>query len=220
MTIEAVLFDLDGTLLDTAKDLGSAINHVLKINDKTPLSFEESRPFVSGGTPALINLGFGIKIGEPGYDELKNEFLDYYESNLCEYSSPFPGIMEALDLIEQKQLTWGIVTNKPGYLTAPLLSQLALSERSSVTISGDTYEKKKPDPYPLLEAAKIIDVNPQKTLYVGDDERDIIAAKAANMISVSVGWGYPGEKDPKSWDADFHIESSEGLAEFIKSKIG
>ena len=215
MNLEAVLFDLDGTLIDTAKDLGSAINHVLQAHDKKPIDFEQSRPFVSGGTPALIHLGFGIKTGEPEYESLKNEFL-----SLCKFSCPFPGIMGALDIIERTQLPWGIVTNKPGYLTAPLLTQLALSERSHVTISGDTYDKKKPDPYPLLEAAKIIDANPQKTLYIGDDERDIIAAKAANMISVSVGWGYPGEKDPKSWDADFHIESSEGLVEFIESKLG
>lgn len=217
MTIKAVLFDLDGTLLDTAKDLGSAINHVLEVNGKAPLSFETTRPFVSGGTPALINLGFGINIGEPGYDDLKNAFLDFYEANLCQYTTPFSGINEALAEIENKGLIWGIITNKPGYLTAPLLEQLNLDKRSKVTISGDTFELKKPDPFPLLQAAKLINVSPEQAIYVGDDERDIIAAKAAGMTSVSVGWGYPGKQNPESWNAEIHLERSEELLGLVQS---
>ena len=215
--IKAVLFDLDGTLLDTAKDLGNALNHVLQSNGKEGLDFAVSRPFVSGGTPALINLGFGIKSDQPEFEPLKQAFLSFYENNLCQFTQSFTGVDKALQAIETRSLKWGIVTNKPGYLTDPLLKAMELDSRSSVTISGDTYQLRKPDPYPLLQAAKIIDVSPEHIVYIGDDERDIVAAKAAGMISVSVGWGYPGGQDPKSWQADHHIEHSEQLADFVSS---
>ncbi|MCW8878091.1 MAG: HAD-IA family hydrolase [Kangiellaceae bacterium] len=215
--IKAVLFDLDGTLLDTAKDLGNALNHVLETNGKNALDFSISRPYVSGGTPALINLGFGIKSGEAKFEPLKEAFLAFYRDNLCQYTKPFAGINRALEEIETRKLKWGIVTNKPGYLTDPLLKELKFDSRSSVTISGDTFQQRKPDPYPLLQAAKVIETLPEHVVYVGDDERDIVAAKAAGMVSVSVGWGYPGGQDPKSWHADYHIEHSEQLLDFVIS---
>lgn len=215
--IKAVLFDLDGTLLDTAKDLSNALNHVLQSNGKETLDFSISRPFVSGGTPALIDLGFGIKSNQPEFEPLKQAFLTFYENNLCQFTQPFDGIDNALLAIESKQLKWGIVTNKPGYLTTPLLKTLGLDSRSNVTISGDTYQQRKPDPFPLLQAAKLIEVSPEHVVYIGDDERDIVAAKAAGMISVSVGWGYPGNQDPKSWHANYHLEHSEQLVDFVAS---
>ncbi len=217
MAIKAFLFDLDGTLVDTAKDLGAAINHVLKLHKKTPLPDEVTRPFVSGGTPALVKLAFGVDAQSEQFELLKSEFLNYYQQNLCIHSHLYHGVSEALAELDSNNIPWGIVTNKPEYLTTPLLKQLKLLQRSHITISGDTYSVKKPDPYPLLQAAKAIKVNPQNIAYFGDDKRDIVAAKAANMMSVSVGWGYSANQNPLDWNATTHLKNSDSLNGFIKS---
>ncbi|WP_196138266.1 HAD family hydrolase [Aliikangiella sp. G2MR2-5] len=219
MPYSAVLFDLDGTLVDTALDLGNALNYLLIKSGREPLADKSIRPFVSGGTPALIKLGFGYEMEDPEFPSLKQAFLDYYEQNLCRYSKPFNGILDALTFLETNEIQWGIVTNKPDYLTKPLLEVLNLSHRSAVTISGDTYDRKKPDPFPLLQACKIINVKPQHTFYIGDDHRDIVAAQAAEMLSVSVGWGYPGEKNPLDWQAKYHLNASSDLQPFLKSLL-
>ena len=216
---QAVFFDLDGTLVDTALDLGNAINQVLIEHGKSPLSQEVIRPHVSGGSPALIKLGFGITPEDEKFEKLKQSFLDYYSQALDTHSQLFAGIHHCLSMLEENKIPWGIVTNKPDFLTQPLLKKLALKTRACIVISGDTFEQKKPDPYPLIQACAQTDVAPEKSIYVGDDERDIIAAKAANMISISVGWGYPGNKDPLQWQADYHVAKSGELSAMINSLI-
>ncbi|TQV84516.1 phosphoglycolate phosphatase [Aliikangiella coralliicola] len=217
--IAAVFFDLDGTLVDTARDLGNAINRVLTEHGKAPLPQEIIRPYVSGGSPALIKLGFDITSEHNDFEQLKQSFLDYYAQALDSHSHLFPGIQNCLTELEKHNIPWGIVTNKPDFLTQPLLAKLELKTRASVIISGDTFQQKKPDPYPLIQACLRAEVPPEKSIYVGDDERDIIAANAANMISMSVGWGYPGDKDPQQWRSDYYVAKSEELISMLKTFI-
>ena len=202
-TLRTVLFDLDGTLADTAPDLAYALNCVLQQQGRDALPFEQIRPVVSHGGAALISLGFGIGPGHNGYDELPEELLRIYQENLTRHTGLYPGMAELLDTLEQRGMNGGVVTNKPAWLTDPLMDQLGLRTRAACIISGDTTANRKPHPEPLLFACRQSGSVPQQCLYVGDAERDIEAGRRAGMHTAVALFGYLDEQDtPQHWGAD------------------
>ena len=199
----AVLFDLDGTLLDTAPDFHLALNALLAEEQRAPLAPEVIRPHVSHGSPAMLRLAFGIEADHPTFDARRARFLAHYEAVLARATVPFPGVIELLDELERRGLRWGIVTNKPGWLTAPLLAAVGLAARTGCAISGDTTARAKPHPEPLLAGAAALDLAPSRCLYVGDAARDVEAARAAGMPVLVALYGYLAVDDrPQDWGGD------------------
>lgn len=216
MNIKSVLFDLDGTLVDTAPDMAAALNHVLSVENMGPLPLDIIRPHVSRGGLALVQLAFGNSRSEEAIESLRLRFLDYYRENIAHHSKLFEGFESVLQSFKSNGIPWGIVTNKPGWLTDPLMLELGLNQQSSITISGDTTAEKKPHPLPLITAAKAIDINCEDIMYVGDDPRDIIAGNAANMTTVIAKYGYITDNSNfQSWQADRMIESPEQILEIM-----
>lgn len=212
-TRTAVLFDLDGTLADTAPDLAAALNAMLLADGRTGLPFDEVRPWVSWGALRLIQLGYGDQLGPARIAELRGRFLACYEAGLCRDSRLFPGIPEALAALESAGVPWGIVTNKPGWLTEPLLAALGLGDRAGTVISGDTLPFSKPHPMPLLHAARELGIPPARCVYVGDNVRDVEAGRAAGMFTIAAAWGYiPAGDDPAGWQADRLMHTPAALA--------
>jgi len=202
----AVLFDLDGTLADTAPDLAYALNETLKLNGKQPLAFEKIRPVVSHGGIALIKLGFGFGPEADNYETVRKQLLDIYLENIARETVLFPGTAELLDALEKNNLPWGVITNKPGWLTNPLMDALKLSQRAACIVSGDTTSKNKPHPEPMYYACEQANLVPEDCIYVGDAERDIAAGRAAGMKTVAALFGYLLEDDdPDNWQADHFI---------------
>lgn len=203
---KAVLFDLDGTLLDTSDDLGAALNHVLKEHGLPTLSKNEYSPAISDGVKALLEVGFKEKLKNYDLATLRQQVLDYYESNIAIHSHCFTGIDNLLQHLHQNGVAVGIVTNKPEFLTFPLLKHIDTLKNIKVVVCGDTLEVAKPHPDPLLLAAEKLGVPASKTFYVGDAERDIAAAKAANMRSIAALWGFiPSLEEAQSWQADLNL---------------
>lgn len=201
--VRAVLFDLDGTLADTASDMADALNRLLAIHDKDALAYDIVRKHASKGSVAMINLGFGESLEEKKVQQLRDEFLQIYAEMLCNKTKLFADVPALLDFLDETNIPWGIVTNKPGWLTEPLTQQLNIAFRAICTISGDSLSKKKPSPNQLLHAANIIGVNSTECMYMGDDLRDVQAGKAAKMKTAVAAYGYIQEpQDPYSWDAD------------------
>jgi phosphoglycolate phosphatase len=205
--IKAVLFDLDGTLADTAPDLTYALNRVRGLRGLPPLPLAATRPVASQGARGLIGAGFSIHPGDPGYDALRDEFLAVYAENLCRETRLFTGIPELLDRLEARALPWGVVTNKAERFTLPLLDLLKVRGRSACVIGGDTTGKIKPHPEPLLAASRAIGLAPQSCIYLGDDRRDVEAGQAAGMKTAIAKWGYLNGQDPENWNADHMIEA-------------
>jgi 2-phosphoglycolate phosphatase len=200
---QAVLFDLDGTLADTAGDLGGALNHLRVQRGLAPLALDLLRPHASAGARGLIAVGLDIHPGHAEYETLRLGFLDAYERCLADTTVLFDGVAELLDELEARGLEWGVVTNKPHRFTIPVMKGLGLDERAGVIISGDSTAHAKPHPLPLLTACEQIGASPQRTLYVGDDLRDIQAAQAALMPSAAAAWGYLGTAhEVAQWGAD------------------
>ncbi len=203
MTIRAVLFDLDGTLADTAPDLAAALNRLLAEHGRRPVSLERARPVTSSGARGMLQVGFGIDPQDSEYDRLKARFLDLYAERICAETRLFDGIAELLAALEGRGLAWGVVTNKPERFTVSLLEALELRARAACVVGGDTTERAKPHPEPLLHAAQALGVEAARCLYVGDDLRDVQAARAAGMQVVAAAYGYLGEGgDPRAWGAD------------------
>jgi phosphoglycolate phosphatase len=199
----SVLFDLDGTLVDTAPDMAFALNQLLAQQDKAPLPYDVIRPQVSNGARGLLGLGFGIDVPHPDYENLRRRFLELYQEDLCVHSRLFEGMEEVLQTLERCGVSWGIVTNKPGWLTTPLVKALGIHERAACVVSGDTCKEAKPDPMPLLHAANIVGMKAANCLYVGDAIRDVQAARAAGMPVVAAQYGYlEAGSDPTQWGAD------------------
>jgi phosphoglycolate phosphatase len=192
--LRVVLFDLDGTLLDTAQDFHESLNQLRAEEQLAPLSFETVRAQVSHGGHALVRLSFGTLDSET-HETMRMRLLNIYRQRLAKYTRLFEGGDEMLDALEQRGLAWGIVTNKPGWLTDPLLVEVKLHARVRAVVSGDTLSERKPHPMPLLHAAKTIGVDPGECVFVGDAERDAQAAKAAGMYSLIAGFGYIGDGD-------------------------
>ncbi|HHH43273.1 MAG TPA: phosphoglycolate phosphatase [Gammaproteobacteria bacterium] len=215
--IQTVLFDLDGTLLDTAPDLANALNAVLEQNGQPALPFERIRPVVSHGGRALIELGFGLEPSHPDFEPLRIQLLDHYLAHIADQTRLFPGMDEVLDHIEQSGRKWGVVTNKPGWLTNPLLDALDLRRRAAGIVSGDTLEERKPHPAPLLHACELVGTPPGDCLYVGDAERDIEAGHQAGMATLVALFGYLMEQDrPETWGATALIHSPQELLAWIQ----
>lgn len=206
---EAFIFDLDGTLLDTADDLGAALNSVLKVHLMPLVSEEIYRPAASNGAVALLEAGFGqIWHSRPDQAELRQQLLDAYSANIATHSRCFTGVAQLLLALEQQKIKWGIMTNKPEFLTKPLVAQIPELKDTQALVSGDTLNIAKPSPLPLLHTAELLGVEPKRCLYIGDAQRDIEAAKAANMYSATALWGYvPSEAEALSWNADFNWQS-------------
>lgn len=204
--IGAVLFDLDGTLLDTAPDMAGALNALRIEEGLEPLPFMRLRPHVSHGAARLVRVGFDVDEGDR-FERLRRRFLDIYRGALAVGTTPFPGIERVLAILEANSLPWGVVTNKPGWLTDPLLARLGLLQRAGVVVSGDTLAQRKPHPQPLLHAAGQLGVAPGRVAYVGDAERDIQAARAAGMPAIVAGFGYlDAADDPAAWQPDAMID--------------
>jgi len=205
--IRTILFDLDGTLLDTAPDLAAALNSVLEENRQPTLPFESIRPVVSHGGIALIKLGFGLQQDDPNFEPLRQRLLTVYRENISRHTTLFPGMETVLQTIEQRGLNWGIVTNKPGWLTDPLLKDLQLYDRAACVVSGDTLQERKPHPAPLLHACRLANSSPEQCLYVGDAQRDIEAGENAGMYTIVALFGYFTEDDqPQDWGATHIID--------------
>ena len=209
---EAVFFDLDGTLADTAPDLGGALNALRHEQGLAALEMAILRPHVSAGTRGMLGVGFGLKPADSGYASLAERFLQLYEQRLCVGTELFAGMAALLEELEALGVAWGIVTNKPQRFTLPLVAALGLATRSAATVSGDSAAQPKPAPDILLLAAQIVAVPPANAVYVGDDLRDIQAAKAAGMHAVAAAWGYLGDgPDITSWNADFIADHPEEI---------
>ena len=214
--IRTVLFDLDGTLLDTAPDLAAALNTVLEENRQPTLPFESIRPVVSHGGIALIKLGFGLQQDDPNFEPLRQRLLTVYRENISRHTILFPGMETVLQTIEQRGLNWGIVTNKPGWLTDPLLKNLQLYDRAACVVSGDTLQERKPHPAPLLHACKLANSSPEQCLYVGDAQRDIEAGENAGMYTMVALFGYfTAEDQPHRWGASYSIDEPAGLLAWL-----
>jgi len=213
--LRGVLLDLDGTLLDTAPDMAHALNQLRVAEGMERLPFERIRPLVSHGAPRMIRYAFGEP--EPDrYEALRLRFLDLYRGAIAVHTRPFAGFEDVLDTIEQAGMRWGIVTNKPGWLTLPLLEQLGLAARSGCIVSGDTLAERKPHPLPLLHAAGLLGLAPGECVYVGDAERDVQAARNAGMIPLVAGFGYLDEgEDPAAWQPDAVLDQPAGLLDWL-----
>lgn len=208
------MFDLDGTLVDTAPDMGAALNNLLIEENLEPLPLATIRPLVSQGGLVLTRLGFADKVQEAEIEPLRLRYLQHYHAIVADESKLFEGYDEILDELEARSILWGIVTNKPEWLAHPLLEQLDLASRSGVVIGGDTLEQRKPHPLPLQVAAERLGVNCNKCIYVGDDERDIVAGKAADMKTLVATYGYIEDAASiGAWQADGAIDHPRDLLE-------
>jgi 2-phosphoglycolate phosphatase len=199
---QAVLFDLDGTLADTAPDLAAALNRLRADQGLQPLALERVRPFASAGARGLVHVGFGIKPGDGEYASLREAFLEYYAERTCVETRLFPGIEELLEEFARRSIAWGVVTNKATRFTERILSALGLAP--ACVVCGDTTPHLKPHAAPMLYAAEQLALPAKDCLYLGDDLRDIQAARAAGMRAVAVEWGYhhPEQGGPATWQAD------------------
>ena len=206
-----VLFDLDGTLLDSAPDMAATVNRMRAARGRPPMALEALRPHVSKGSRAMSAAAFPELGGEvPG--EMIREFLDVYEEELGRHGEPFAGVAELLAAIEAAGSRWGIVTNKPEYLARQVLPKLGWDSRSAILVGGDSLPERKPHPLPLLHAAQAVGVGIADCAYVGDDERDIAAARAAGMHAIVALWGYRlPDDDPLAWGADAQAASARDL---------
>lgn len=218
--IKTVLFDLDGTLADTAPDLADALNHALHINDKPSLEFEKIRPVVSHGGIALVKLGFNIEQHHPEFETFRQQLLDYYLKNIANKTKLFSGMDELITQIEQNNMNWGVVTNKPSWLTDPLMQALELDSRAACIVSGDTLNERKPHPAPLLHACNMAGSEARECVYVGDARRDIEAGNKAGMQTIVALFGYINHDDkPEDWGADYMAESPAEIASLLKMNI-
>jgi phosphoglycolate phosphatase len=211
----AVLFDLDGTLADTAPDLAAAVNWMRTERGLPPTPYAVLRPTASAGARGMIGAAFGLAPGDEGYEALREEWFERYESAMAVHSTLFDGIPDLLDGITAAGMAWGIVTNKHARFTDPLVPQIGLAHAGCV-ISGDTTPHAKPHPAPLLEAARRLDIDPAQCWYVGDDLRDIEAGRAAGMVTVACNWGYCGSIDPATWGADYLLDTPQQLLQLLQ----
>ena len=201
--LRAVLFDLDGTLIDSAPDLAGAGNDMRLARGLPALPYERFRPMVGSGARGMVGAAFGVGPEEAGFQALRDEFLSRYELRMTQDTRVFADMLPVLKALEARACLWGIVTNKAMRFTEPLVRALGLQGRAAVVIAGDTTAHAKPHPAPLFEAARRMGIEPGQCAYVGDDLRDVLAGRAAGMTTVAVRWGYLGVGDPiEAWGAD------------------
>lgn len=215
--INGVLFDLDGTLLDTAADLAATLNHVLISQQAKPLPVTEIRPIISSGVAGLLNLGLQINIKDPIFPSLRKQFLEYYAQHICVHTHLFPGVETLINYLQEKKWSWGIVTNKSAILTEHLIKNFPLLGKAKCIIAGDTLKYSKPHPQPLLHACQCIDCLPENCIYVGDAKRDIEAANAAGMYSLIARYGYiNANEDITTWNASTSIAAPLDIINYLK----
>ncbi len=211
-----IFFGLDGTLADTAPDLVAATNKLLVARNLAPKPYEFLRPYASAGARGLLEGAFGISPDHEDFVALRDEFFSNYEKALLVDSKLFDGIEHLLDQMDAAKVPWGIITNKSERFTNPLTDLMGLRQRAISTVSGDTTPHSKPHPEPILHAARSTNIDPTKSIYVGDDIRDVIAGKAAGMRTVAAAYGYCGCKEPpEAWGADYIINHPSDLLEII-----
>lgn len=214
--VEAVLFDLDGTLIDSAPDLAGAVEAMRLKRGLPPLPLTQYRPMAGAGARGMLGVGFGIAPDHPDFLALREEFFLAYEHRLTRNTVVFPGVASMIAALVQRRMPWGVVTNKSKRFTQPLTQALPLFSSAKTIISGDTTAFSKPHPQPLLEAAQQLGVAPGRCVYVGDDERDIVAGLAAGMKTVAVTYGYLGQRaDTREWGADVTINSADQLLHLL-----
>lgn len=214
--VQAVLFDLDGTLIDSAPDLGAAADLMRTTRGLPPIELSAYRPMAGAGARGMLGIAFGMTPDHPEFNTLREEFFTNYEQRLTQATLVFPGVAEMLGDLVQRGTPWGVVTNKSKRFTTPLTAAMPLFATAGTIISGDSTAHSKPHPLPLLEAARRLNVSPERCVYVGDDERDIVAGLAAGMATVAVTYGYLGQKsDTSQWGAHATINSAQELLQLI-----
>lgn len=214
---DAVLFDLDGTLIDSAPDLGAAADKMRTDRGLESLPLALYRPMAGAGARGMIAVAFGLTPEDAGFGEFREEFFSNYESRMTENTSVFEGVVDLIARIDQMGLKWGVVTNKSARFTIPLTKAMPLFNTAKTIISGDTTPHAKPHPAPLLEAARQLDLAPGRCIYVGDDERDIVAGRAAGMPTVAAAYGYLGKTaDTEGWKADATITAPGALLNLLR----
>ena len=215
---QAILFDLDGTLADTAPDLAQAINLLRTNAGLAPTAYELLRPVASAGARGMIKVAFDLAPEDDDYEAKRVAFLDNYAANLMVHSSLFQGVPAMLDGLTELGLRWGIVTNKAARFTMPLVEQIGLQGAGCV-VCGDTMAHAKPHPAPLFEAARRLGLAPQQCWYVGDDLRDIEAGRAAGMVTIACTWGYCGALAPQGWNAHYLLDSPQALLDVVRAVV-
>ena len=214
--ISTVLFDLDGTLIDTAPDMAAALDVLCDEEQQTRLPFSEVRPVVSNGSIALVTLAFGDRLDKLTLDRLKSRYLEIYQNDLSVHSQLFDEMDNLLTQLEQKNIKWGVVTNKPGWLTEPLMESLNLHQRAACIVSSDSTENRKPHPEPMFYACELANSKPEECVYVGDARRDIEAGHNAGMRTIVAEYGYIGDwENTNDWQADFSIQSPSQLLNYL-----
>ncbi|RZS47529.1 phosphoglycolate phosphatase [Sphaerotilus mobilis] len=212
----AVLFDLDGTLVDSAPDLGEAANELRQRHGQDPLPLSDFRPMTGTGARGMVDVALGIGVDDPRFPSLRDEYLALYEARMTRLTRVFDAMAPVLDALDAAGLPWGIVTNKYTRFAEPVVRAAGIATRSCVLVCGDTTAHAKPHPEPLLEAARRIGVAPRACVYVGDDHRDVIAGRAAGMATLAAAWGYLGIGEPiDQWGADAVIDHPNGLLNFL-----
>ena len=218
MRPRALLFDLDGTLADTAPDLAAAVNRLRADRGMQPTPYDVLRPTASAGARGMIGAAFGLTPADDGYEALRLAWFDNYQEAIAVHTTLFGGVHELLDGLTESGLKWGIVTNKPARFTDPLVPQIGLGHAGCV-VSGDTTGHAKPHPAPLLEGAARLGTAPHACWYVGDDLRDIEAGRAAGMVTVACAWGYCGAIEPSNWGADYLLDTPADLLELVRAVL-
>lgn len=214
--IDAVLFDLDGTLLDTAPDLAATLNALLRTQHLPPLPLSSIRPLVSAGVAGLLKLGFDINETTPTFPYLRQAFIKYYSQHSTELTQLFPDVDKVINYLEINHIKWGIVTNKLMALTTPLINHFPLLKKAQCIVAGDTLAYSKPHPKPLLYACDSMQCMPKNCVYLGDAKKDIAAANAAGMYSLVALYGYiPLEEQVKSWNASAMIHTPLALIDWL-----
>ena len=214
--IRAVLFDLDGTLIDSAHDLAGVGNDMRVARGLAPLPFEQFRPMVGAGARGMVGIALQVTPGDDGFSALRDEFLLRYEQRMTRETRVFDAIRPVLQVLQSHGIPWGIVTNKIQRFTDPLVRALGLHAHAATVVSGDTTPHAKPHPAPLLEAARQLRLEPAQCMYVGDDLRDVQAGHAAGMCTVAAAWGYLGLGEPiEAWGAHHVIETPTQLLNLL-----
>lgn len=212
----AVLFDLDGTLLDSAPDLGAAADKMRVDRGLPSLALERYRPMAGAGARGMLGVAFGIEPSAPEFDALREEFFRNYETRMLLHTRAFTGVDDLIAALRDRGLSWGVVTNKSKRFTEPLTAAMPLFASAGAIVSGDTTPHAKPHPEPLFEAARLLGIEPSHCIYVGDDERDIVAGRAAGMRTVAAAYGYMGEQaDAVRWMADAIIANPMALLQLL-----
>jgi phosphoglycolate phosphatase len=213
-TLDGVFFDLDGTLLDSALDLHGALLDLCAEQGAAPPPYEQVRPVVSRGSRAIIAVGFP-ELDADRLLTLVPRYLEIYEANMARHTVPFDGVEVLLAGLDTAGIRWGVVTNKPGFLTDGLLPRAVPHWKPAAVVSGDTLPVKKPDPAPVLHACALAGCDPTRSVFVGDDRRDIQAGNAAGLFTVAVRWGYLDGGDPDTWEADVVLDHVDELATLL-----